>query len=285
MEMVHFIPSSQRRIAMQAAQDDAAACLILGSSGTGKGAIGRWIHQNSPRSMRPFAIANHDAPLIKQIPAAQGGTLMVTEIGEYGLGDQKVLLDFIKTRSVPHPDNPALKMLANVRIIATTSQSLEGRAQGGVFNAELLEKLSRFRIDMPNLSQRADEFQDIVASLLDEIRYELHKEHVRSVTSEAMRQLQAYEWPGNVRELRNVLRYAVVHCQGDRIELAGLPDLTQDKVDFRATRETFERIYLVELLKSHHWQLDKVTRTSRISKNVLLDKIKHLGIELPEQTP
>ena len=81
MEMVHFIPPSQRRLAMLAAQADTAPVLIYGASGTGKGAIARWIHQNGPRATRPCLTATHDRPLSAQIPEAQGGTLLITEIG------------------------------------------------------------------------------------------------------------------------------------------------------------------------------------------------------------
>src|SRR5689334_18080681 len=114
MEMVHFIPPGQRRLAMLAAQADSAPALIYGASGTGKGAIAQWIHSNGPRAGKPFITADHDSLLILQIQKAQGGTLVVPEVGEFPFGEQKALLNFLKTRSVTQPDG--IRALANVRV-------------------------------------------------------------------------------------------------------------------------------------------------------------------------
>lgn len=284
MEMVHFIPPGQRRFAMLAAQADQAPVLIHGGSGTGKGAIARWIHQNSPRAARPFVQATHDQPLVQQLPLAQGGTLVIPEIGEWPLGEQKVLQSFLETKSIPHSAEAAtespMRMLLNVRIIATTSQALEGRAQGGLFNIRLLQKLNVFRIEMPELSKRSEEFEDIVYGILGEITRELHREHLREISPQALVNLRAYEWPGNLRELRNVLRVAVIAAKGDRVEAADLPDFGHDRVDFRSTREEFEKIYILELLKTFDYQIERTCQVSRIDKAVLLSKMKKYGIDV-----
>jgi DNA-binding NtrC family response regulator len=278
MEMVHFIPPSQRRFAMLAAQADTAPALIFGGSGSGKGAICRWIHANGPRATRPLVHANPKLPLVRQLPQAQGGTFVIDEIGEWPLGEQRALLTFLKTKSVPHPDNDGMPMLLNVRIIATTSQALEGRAQGGLFNAELLAKLNVFRIEMPALSKRGEEFDDIVLGIVGEITRELHKEHLRGLSAQSWTALKHYDWPGNLRELRNVLRLAVVAARGDQIEATDLPEFGHDRIDFRATREQFEKIYILELLKTFDWQIDKTCRMTRMDKSTLLTKMAQYGI-------
>lgn len=278
MEMVHFIPPSQRRLALLAAQADAAPALIYGASGTGKGAIAQWMHANGPRAARTFLTAHQTKPLVDQILKAQGGTLVVPEMGEWPLSEQKALLGYLKTKSVSHSDGNALPIIANVRVIGTTSQALEGRAQGGLFNIELLEKLNVFRIEMPPLSKRSDEFDDIVRGILGEIARELHKEHLRILSPETWNRLRSYDWPGNLRELRNVLRFAVASAKGDQVESADLPDFGYARIDFRATREQFEKIYLLELLKTFNWEIDKTCRMTRIDKNTLLSKMKHYGI-------
>lgn len=278
MEMVHFIPPTQRRLAMLAAQADAAPALIYGGSGSGKGAICRWIHANSARATRPFVHANPALPLVRQIPQAQGGTFVIDEIGEWPLAEQMALLGFLKTKSIPHPDQGGMAMLANVRIMATTSQALEGRAQGGLFNAELLEKLNVFRIEMPALTKRGEEFDDIADGIVGEIKRELHKEHLRGLTTETWERLRGYEWPGNLRELRNVLRLAVVAAKGDMIEATDLPEFGHDRIDFRATREQFEKIYILELLKTFDWQIDKTCQMTRMDKGTLLTKMSQYGI-------
>lgn len=281
MEMVHFIPPSQRRLALLAAQADTAPVLIHGADGTGKSAIAHWIHLNGPRSTRPYVLADHKSPLAKQIPMAQGGTFVIHEIGNWPLGEQKTILNFLKTRTITGPEQ-GIPMLLNVRIIASTSQTLEGRAQSGMFNDELLQRLNVFRIEMPALAKRSDEFEDIVKGLMSEITHELHKEHLRSLSNESWMQLKSYDWPGNIRELRNVLRIAVINARGESLEISDFPEFGPERVNFRATREQFEKIYILELLKTFNWQIDKTCQMTRMDKKTLLTKIDQYGIRLQE---
>jgi DNA-binding NtrC family response regulator len=284
MDMVHFIPPSQRRLTMLAAQADHASVLISGSSGTGKGAIARWIHANSARAALPLITQDRDLPLSEQLPKAQGGSFIINEVSELPLSEQNVLLNFLKSRTISNPVATHIPMLLSVRIIATTSHALENRAQGGLFKPELLEKLCVFHIEMPPLSERADEFEDIIHGLLGEITRELHREYLKALAPEALSALTAYQWPGNLRELRNVLRVAVISAKGDRIEKSDLPEFGHDRVDFRATREAFEKIYLIELLKTFDWQIEKTCRMTRMEEATLRAKIAKHGIR-PEVSP
>lgn len=268
---------------MLAAQADTAPALIFGGPGSGKGAICGWIHANGPRATRPLVHANPKLSLVRQLPQAQGGTFVINEIGEWPLAEQRALLSFLKTKSVPHPDSDGTPMLLNVRIIATTSQALEGRAQGGLFNSELLAKLNVFRIEMPALNRRGEDFDDVVMGIVGEISRELHKEHVRGLAADAWKLLRDYDWPGNIRELRNVLRLAVVASQGDLIEASELPQFGHDRLDFRATREQFEKVYILELLKTFDWQIDKTCRMTRMDKGALLTKMSQYGIPVDGQ--
>jgi DNA-binding NtrC family response regulator len=289
MEMVHFIPPSQRRIALMAAQADTAPVLIHGGAGTGKGAIAKWIHTHGPRAGQPLITANasHDESLAESFKRAQGGTLVIHEIGEWNLSDQKMLLTYLTNKSVkiPGEDGTLMTMLLNVRIMATTSQVLEGRAQGGLFNSELLGKLNVYRLEMPPLLQRTEEFDDIVQGILGEITRELHKEHLKGLSPDAWHRMRGYEWPGNLRELRNVLRVAIIAAQGDEIQAGDLPDFGHDRIDFRATREEFEKTYLLEILKTFDWQIDKTCQVTRMDRTTLLTKMNRYGIATPSQLP
>jgi DNA-binding NtrC family response regulator len=280
MEMVYFIPPSQRRLVQLAAQTDTAPVLISGASGTGKGGIAKWLHANGPRAAKSLISATREKTLSEQLLAAQGGTLLIPELGEWPLGEQKVLLELFKTKTIPHPDGSGTPMLLNVRIIATTDQALDARAQGGLFNAELLEKLNVFRIEMPPLSKRPEEFEDIAIAILGEITREVHKEYLKNISPAAWDKLSAYEWPGNIRELRNVLRLGVVAAKSDQIEASDLPEFGHDQINFRATREQFEKIYLLELLNTFNWEIDKTCQVSRLDKPTLLKKMTQYGIEI-----
>jgi len=279
MRIVQFIPSSQRKLVFLAAQTDSAAVLVIGSSGTGKSALARWIHQNGPRAAGPLITLKKDETLSSQLVLAHGGSLVIPEIGELSLTDQKNLLDSLKNKvvNIGTPESPVQRII-NARIIATTSQSLEGRAQGGLFNRELFLKLNVFRVEMPDLSDRPQEFREITTELLDEIKSELHREYLKGISDEAFKKLEKYDWPGNLRELRNVLRIAVITCKTEQIEVSDLPDFGPGKIDFLATREEFEKIYLTELLNTFDWKIDKTAEATRIDQHSLKSKIERYGI-------
>lgn len=282
MSMVYFIPSSQRKIALAAAQADDEPVLVIGGTGTGKGALAKWIHQNSPRAAQSLIMATRERTLAEQLRDCNGGTLIIDDITNYPMSEQLVLLNFLKNKSVPHPSKSspsnALPMIVNVRIISTSVPQIDSRARAGMFNDELLLRLSKNRIEMPNLADRADEFEDITMGILSEITHELHKEYIKGFTETAWRKLREYDWPGNLRELRNVLRMSVVSSEGDRVDLKDLPDFGHDKINFQATRSEFEKIYLSELLKSFNHDLDKTARAARMERITLLEKLKRLGL-------
>ena len=279
MSMVYFIPSSQRKIALTAAQADGEPVLVIGGTGTGKGALAKWIHQNSPRAALPCLLTTRERTLAEQIREANGGTLIIDDITNFPVSEQLVLLNFLKTKAVPHPQKSgSVPMIVNVRIIATSVPQVDSRARAGMFNDELLLRLSKNRIEMPSLAERADEFEDITMGILQEITHELHKEYIKGFSETSWRKLRDYDWPGNLRELRNVLRMAAVSCEGERVEVKDLPDFGHDKINFQATRSEFEKIYLTELLKSFNHDLDKVARAGRMERVVLMEKLKRLGL-------
>ncbi len=277
--MVYFIPSSQRKIALSAAQSDDEPVLVIGGTGTGKGALAKWIHKNSPRAAQICIMATRDRTIAEQIRDCNGGTLIVDDIANYPVSEQMVVLNFLKTRAVPQPQKGVnVPMIANVRIIATAVPQIDSRARAGMFNDELLLRLSKNRIEMPNLAEREDEFEDIAMGILQEITQELHKEFIKGFSETAWRKLRDYDWPGNLRELRNVLRMAAVSCDSERIEMRDLPDFGHDKINFQATRSEFEKIYLSELLKSFNHDLDKTARAARMERVTLMEKLKLHGL-------
>ncbi len=274
--MVHFIPARERKTALLAAQSDHAPVLILGASGTGKGALCRWIQSQGPRALEPLIQATPKEPLLNQILKAQRGTLLLPEVISWGLADQKLLLEVIRTRSLPQEGG--LRRIVNVRIIATSSHDLDSRAQAGLFNAELVRELSAFRIEMPALEKRTAEFSEIASGILAEITRELHREHLQGFAPEAWAKLTDYSWPGNLRELRNVLRIAALHAQGDQVQLQDLPELGGDSIDFKASRNEFEKLYLTELLKAADGQIDELCRNTRLDRGTLLTKLARHGL-------
>jgi hypothetical protein len=246
MEMIYFIPVDKKPFVLLAAQADLTPVLIEGESGTGKTAIANWIHIHGTRKNSIFTKATQIEPLHQQILKSEGGTLLIPEIGEWPLSEQKNLLEFLRTQKVPDPNSEKKQILANVRILTTTSQCLSSRAQGGLFNDELLKKISLFHIKIPLLIERKKEFNTIALEIMKELSFKLNKKRPPSLSQEAQEKLEAYTWPGNLRELRNVIRYALTKMKGQEIRASNLPNLNCLNIDFQSTKEQFEKIYFLK---------------------------------------
>jgi len=209
--------------------------LLLGESGTGKEILARAIHQKSKRAERPF-IATNCAALsetlleselfghekgsftgaIKQKPGrfevAEGGTLLLDEIGEISAGFQAKLLRALEEGEVTRVGSTETIKI-DVRIIAATNRDLQKLVADGSFREDLFFRLSVFPVKVPPLRQRADDIPILVDHFLGKLGYG----HGRLEAS-LLAKLGNYRWPGNVRELRNVLERAVILADGGRID-------------------------------------------------------------------
>ena len=265
MEWVHFLPPDQKAPLDAMAKNGQTAVLISGAPGTGKGQIARWIHLNGPRASKTMNIGHHRDSLSRQLVETGTGSLILQEIGEWPLSDQKALLEHLRTGQ-------------GARIIATTDQNLEKRSQAGFFNAELLAELSKNRIEIPALSKRTDEFEAITKTLMTELARELGKP-APAVSQAAWSQLRQYDWPGNLRELRNVLKIAVTNCQTEELSASELPQFGYDRTEFHATREAFEKTYLEELLRACKGSLERASELSGMPASAISTKLQKYGIK------
>lgn len=312
MQMVHFIPPAQRRIALEMAAQIENPLLIFGPDGSGKGEMARWIHANGPLAAKPYisfrplkeTAAGLSAPeagknqkgeslsrlehFLQSLFLANSGTFVIPEVTELTLSEQRHLLDLLESHSLPIQAGSPMRRIARIRIIAMSSlteSELENRAKGAMFSFALYQKLIRTALTIPPLADRKEEFTDIVQVLLGEITRELHKEYVRQITPEAWEILRNYPWPGNIRELRNVLRYAAVRTTGHELSPAFLPSLQTETapgssvgIDFRKTREEFEKVYLAELLKSVDGDIARASERTGIAPGLLRDKVVLHGL-------
>ncbi|MBE5271287.1 sigma-54 dependent transcriptional regulator [Stenotrophomonas sp. B2] len=217
--------------------------LVLGESGTGKEVVSRAIHQRSPRRDGPFVAINCGA-----IPAdlleselfghekgaftgaltarkgrfemAEGGTLLLDEIGDMSLPMQVKLLRVLQERSFERVGgNQTIR--CNVRVIAATHRDLESRIADGKFREDLFYRLNVFPIDVPALRERREDLPALVETIAAQLA-RTGRGEVR-FTAEALQALAGYEWPGNVRELNNLVeRLAVLH-PGGSVRVQDLP--------------------------------------------------------------
>jgi two-component system response regulator FlrC len=236
-----------RRAEQVAAAD--ASVLITGESGTGKEVLARHIHRRSRRANGPFIALNcaaipetlleselfgHEkgafsgalARRIGKFEAADGGTLLLDEIGEMDLRLQAKLLRAIQEREIDRVGG-ARPVRVNVRILATTNRDLAGEVAKGRFREDLYFRLDVIALRIPPLRERP---ADIAALAMHfaQVYAQLNDLPPRPLAPLALARLQAHAWRGNVRELENTIHRAVLLASGttigpEAIELHGDP--------------------------------------------------------------
>jgi two-component system nitrogen regulation response regulator GlnG len=218
--------------------------LITGESGTGKELVARALHRHGPRSGKPFVALNTSAIAselleselfghergaftgaesrrIGRFEQADGGTLFLDEIGDMSPGLQTRLLRVLAESEFYRVGGQA-SIRVDVRVIAATNQDLGRAVREGRFREDLYHRLNVMRIDIPPLRQRREDIPLLLAHYLQDAARELGTP-AKSLNSEALERLAAYEWPGNVRQLVNTTRRLTVTAPGSVITSGDLP--------------------------------------------------------------
>ena len=228
--------------------------LLIGETGTGKELVAQAIHAASARAARPFIAVNvaaipdalleaeffgvapgaytgADARRRRQgkIELADGGTLLLDEIGDMPLAMQAKLLRVLQEQQLePIGSNEVIQV--DVRVIAATSRDLKALVERGEFRADLYYRLAVVPIRLPPLRERATDMPALVEHLLEAIG-EAHGRPVKELTADAVALLQGLPWPGNVRELRNLLEQACAMTERVRLTRADLLALLPPAAD------------------------------------------------------
>ncbi len=242
MKWVSFIPPSSRRLVIRAAHYDAEPIFLSGETGSGKSAISRWIHANSPRSAKPFVAVEKSSELVEKIREARDGTLVIHDVDRYDADARREVARIVRSRSLRDPENPEIRLLVRARVIATASSPID---EFSVFDPTFKD----FRIHLPPLGERRRDLQDIAENLLPEMAHELQRDHVRMLAPAAIDAIRSHTWRANLRELRNILRYGILRTPGSTIELEHLPDLRDPGEILLKSRAEFSQIER-ELIKA-----------------------------------
>ena len=221
-----------------------ASVLITGASGTGKELVARTIHELSPRRPKPFVPINCAAipeTLIESeifghekgaftgalerrtgcFELAEGGTLLLDEIGEMPVGTQAKLLRVLEDHKLRRLGSK-VETTVDVRVLAATNKVPEEAVARGELRNDLYYRLNVFNIHMPPLREHKEDVPELMQSLLAEMSAK-HGRKVAAVSEAVLNLFHNYSWPGNVRELRNTLERAVIVCDSAIVETKHLP--------------------------------------------------------------
>jgi DNA-binding NtrC family response regulator len=287
--------------------------LILGESGVGKEVLARAIHSASNRSTRPFISINCGAvpeTLLESelfghikgsftgavkdkeglFAAADGGTLLLDEIGETPPAIQVKLLRALEDKSItPIGDTKARSI--DVRIIAATNADLENHVKQGRFRPDLYYRLNVFPVTIPPLRERPSDIALLANYFIKRhcLKLEIPE---KEISPETIELLQNYPWPGNIRQLENVLERAAVLARGTVIMPGDLPELNDGEAGASSRHgilfkpipdlEAIEKAYIYFVLSQNDWQKARAAKILGIDSSTLYRKIERYGLKLPE---
>lgn len=288
-----------------------ASVLITGASGTGKELVARTVHELSPRRPKPFVAINCAAipeTLIESeifghekgaftgalerrtgcFELAEGGTLLLDEIGEMPIATQAKLLRVLEDRKLRRLGSK-VETTVDVRVLAATNKVPEEAVARGELRNDLYYRLNVFNIHMPPLREHREDVPDLVQALLSEMSSK-HSRRVATVSEAVLNAFKNYSWPGNVRELRNTLERAVIVCDGAVIETKHLPpgfghspvrssvdDADSIRVGVGTTVGEAERLLIVKTLESTNNNKTRAAEILGISLKTLHNKLKEYG--------
>ncbi|MEW5738865.1 MAG: sigma-54 dependent transcriptional regulator [Myxococcota bacterium] len=280
--------------------------LITGESGTGKEVLARAIHQRSGRS-GPFVAVDcaampesrleselfghargdsTDQPRVGLFTEANGGTLLLNEVGELPLGLQPKLLRVLQERRV-RPLGGRGEHAVDVRVIAATHRDLEGMVEESRFREDLFFRLNVVHLHLPPLRERTADILPLAHLFLADFAARAGKA-VKGLSAKAAEKLVGYDWPGNVRELSNCLERAVALTRYDEVGVDDLPERVRTHTPSRVlvtgevpselvTLEEVEKRYILRVLEAHRGNKTAAARTLGIERKTLYRKLEAWG--------
>jgi DNA-binding NtrC family response regulator len=293
--------------------------LVLGESGVGKELVSRALHELSPRAERAFVAvdcgaipeglleselfghakgaftdASADKPGLLEV--ANGGTLLLDEIGELPIGVQVKLLRALQEREVRRVGDTKPRKI-DVRVIAATSRPLEQMVEAGEFRQDLFYRLAVMPLAIPPLRSRREDIAPLAEHFLRLINLKLGTK-IAGLDAEALRILQRYDWPGNVRELENTLEHAAVLAERSVIHPDDLPERLRrraaeqpqddpsgfdlhfgaDELSVKQAQLRIERELILRALEQTQGNRTHAAKLLELSHRALLYKIKDYGL-------
>jgi two-component system response regulator HydG len=286
--------------------------LIEGESGTGKENVARTIHRYSNRSKGPFvavdcgslskelagselfghvrgAFTGAVSDKVGQFEAAHKGTIFLDEVGNLSYDVQVKLLRAIQERVIM-PIGSTKEVKIDVRIITATNDDLTESVKKGAFRDDLYHRLNEFKLTVPALRERQEDFNEFVNHFREAANAELGRS-VKRLSPEVSKLFDTYDWPGNLRELKNVIKRAVLLSTGDTITTSAIPaemvegvqksaqQRTAPVYDLKILQEAQEKEMIVKTLGEVNNNKSKAARILNIDRKTLYLKMEKYGID------
>jgi two-component system, NtrC family, response regulator AtoC len=289
--------------------------LLLGETGVGKEVVARLLQQRSRRSARPlvclscaaipeslleaelfgyergaFTGAQQAKPGL--IESADGGTVLLDEVGELPMAVQVKLLRAIEEGKTTRLGGLGPKP-ARARFIAATNRDLKAEIEAGRFRQDLFFRLNGVTLRIPPLRQRLEDIEPLARAFAFDAAVRLDRPQVPDLSSEALAALMRYAWPGNVRELRNAIERAILFCGDGAVEVEHLPDEVRggggahgpagDPGSLRGQLQQLEREQIVRALEACDGNQSKAAAQMGMPRRTLLMRLDEYGIPRPRK--
>jgi len=277
--------------------------LILGESGTGKEMLARYIHKSSRRWRKPLVAVNCAAipeNLLEselfgyekgaftgagdkktgKFELANGGTILLDEIGEMSSTLQAKLLRVLQEREIDRIGGKQ-PVPVDVRVIATTNRDLQSEIAEGRFREDLYFRLSVFPVTLPPLRERPDDIRILSEHFAEKFSDELRKP-VAGFTDDAVQFLRTQSWKGNIRELENAVHRAVLIARDNRIHINDfMIGETSHEVSCSGSIKDMEMDLILKTLEDNHGNKTQAARVLGVSVRTIRNKLSGYGKKVP----
>ena len=278
--------------------------LITGETGTGKELAAQLLHAHSDRRRGAFVSINcaaiPDSLLESELfgyergaftgantardghfRAADGGSVLLDEIGEMTPFAQAKILRALDTREI-YRLGSTRKLPLNIRVIAATNQDLDALMEEGRFRRDLYYRLNVARVRLPPLRERREDIPALFDHYIRELNVRFHRS-VAGFTSEAMRELVAYDWPGNIREVKNLLEAAFAEMPNRSLKFIEVPAVLRERVRVLRNAVPTERDRLLDVLRATNWNKSLAAQRLRWSRMTLYRKLAKYALITPDR--
>ncbi|MBN2617747.1 MAG: sigma-54-dependent Fis family transcriptional regulator [Spirochaetales bacterium] len=276
--------------------------LIQGESGTGKEGLAEYIHNNSNRSSKDLVKINCSAfpenlldnelfghekgaytgahTKFKGVfEKADGGTLLLDEIGDMSLQTQAKILRTLQNNEIRRIGSEE-NTIINVRFIASTNKDLKELIKQNLFREDLYYRLSTATLYLPPLSERIDDIPLLVEHFLEDINKNRPSGNVEC-TEDFLKILIDHNWRGNIRELKNIVNYSAAICMGNKLGIEDLPPTflgdPQVKVSYDLIKDN-EKGLIIKTLQKTNNNKKATSEILKISRKTLYNKMEKYGI-------